>query len=65
VNLIGRVTRTKTGLRVQAVLDTNEYETGVEVSKAKMEELRINRHKTNPDWNYTLSPRHRTVTLAI
>jgi hypothetical protein len=56
VNLIG-ATRTKAGLKVKAVLDTNEYETGVEVSKAQMQGLRIRRPKTHPDWNYTLSPR--------
>lgn len=56
VNLIG-ATRTKTGLRVKAVLDTNEYETGVEVSKEQMAGLLIRRHKKHPDWNYTLTPR--------
>jgi transposase len=55
VNLIG-ATRTRSGLRVKAVLDTNEYETGVTVSDEQMEGLRIRRHKTHPDWNYTLSP---------
>ena len=56
VNLIG-ATRTKTGLRVKAVLDTNDYETGVEISKAQMAGLQIRRHKTHPEWNYTLIPR--------
>ena len=56
VNLIGS-TRTKTGLKVKAILDTNAYETGIEVSKQQMAELQIRRHKKNPDWNYTLSPR--------
>ena len=56
VNLIG-ATRTRSGLKVKAVLDTNEYETGVEVSKEQMQNLRMRRHKTHPDWNYTLSPR--------
>jgi len=56
VNLIG-ATRTKTGLRVKAVLDTNEYETGIEVSKEQMAGLQIHRHKKHPDWNYTLTPR--------
>jgi transposase len=55
VNLIGS-TRTKTGLKVKAILDTNQYETGVEVSKEQMAKLQIRRHKTHPDWNYTLSP---------
>jgi hypothetical protein len=56
VNLIG-ATKTKSGLRVKAVLDTNEYETGVKVTKSQMQDLCIRRHKTHPDWNYTLDPR--------
>jgi len=56
INLIG-ATRTKSGLRVKAVLDTNEYETGVPITDEQMQELRIRRHKTHPAWNYTLSPR--------
>jgi hypothetical protein len=55
VNLIGG-TRTRTGLRVKAVLDTNQYETGVELSQRDMEQLSLMRHKTHPDWNYTISP---------
>ncbi len=56
VNLIGATT-TKSGLQVKAVLDTNDYETGVKVTKAQMDSIRIRRHKTHPDWNYTLKPR--------
>jgi hypothetical protein len=56
VNLIGG-TRTKTGLKVKAILDTNQYETGVELSRKDMDQLHLTRHKTHPDWNYTLSPR--------
>jgi len=56
VNLIG-ATKTKSGLRVQAVLDTNQYEAGVKVTKSQMESLRIQPHKIHPDWNYTLQPR--------
>jgi hypothetical protein len=56
VNLIG-ATKTKRGLRVKAVLDTNEYETGVKVTQSQMESLCIRRHKTHPDWNYTLESR--------
>ena len=56
VNLIG-ATKTKSGLRVKAVLDTNEHETGIKVTKSQMEALCIRRHKTHPDWNYTLEPR--------
>jgi hypothetical protein len=56
VNLIGG-TRTRGGLKVKAVLDTNRYETGVEVSKDDVDQLRLQRHKIHPDWNYTLWPR--------
>jgi hypothetical protein len=56
INLIGG-TRTRTGLKIKAVLDTNQYETGVELSAQDMERLHLTRHKTHPDWNYTLSPR--------
>src|SRR3984957_9297255 len=56
VNLIGG-TRTSTGLKVKAVLDTNQYETGVEGSKEDIDQLRLKRHKLHPDWNYTLLPR--------
>ena len=56
VNLIG-TTKTRSGLQVKAVLDTNEYETGVKVTKSQMEELRVRHRKTHPDWNFTLEPR--------
>ena len=56
VNLIGG-TRTSSGLKVKAVLDTNLYETGVEISKEDIDQLRLKRHKLHPDWNYTLMPR--------
>ena len=55
-NLIGG-TRTRGGLKVKAVLDTNQYETGVEVSKEDIGQLRLKRHRVHPDWNYTLLPR--------
>jgi hypothetical protein len=56
VNLIGG-TRTRTGLKVKALLDTNEYETGVEISKDEISQIHLKRHKVHPDWNYTLLPR--------
>ena len=56
VNLIGG-TRTSAGLKVKAVLDTNEYETGVAVSDEDIHQLRLKRHKVHPEWNYTVLPR--------
>ena len=56
INLIGG-TRTRSGLKVKALLDTNQYETGVETSDEEIDKLRLKRHKTHPNWNYTLLPR--------
>jgi hypothetical protein len=56
VNLIS-TTKTTSGLNIIAELDRRLYETGIKVSDEHMEALKIKRHKTHPDWNYTLLPR--------
>ena len=56
VNLIAATT-TRTGLRVQSALDTNGYASGIKISDAQMEELRIQRDEFHGEWNYTLLPR--------
>jgi hypothetical protein len=56
VNLIGR-TRTRTGLKVKAVLDTHEYATGQPVTPQELDTLQLKGHAFHPDWNYTLTPR--------
>jgi len=53
VNLIGN-TKTKTGLKVKATLDRSQYETGEKVSDEKMSQVKLQRHKLHPDWNYTI-----------
>jgi hypothetical protein len=55
----------KTGLTVQAILDTNYYETGMEVTPLEMEQIKLGRHKGFPDWNYTISPRSRSNLFPI
>ena len=55
VNLIGATT-TRTGLRVKAVLDTGTYPKGLKVAKDIMRQIQLRRHKTHPDWNYTIEP---------
>ncbi|MHC4093184.1 MAG: ISAzo13 family transposase [Planctomycetota bacterium] len=56
VNLIG-ATKTRTGLRVKAALDTGTYHTGVKIDNEAMREVRLRRHKLHPDWNYTIDQR--------
>ena len=58
VNLIGG-TRTRSGLKVKAVLDTNDYETGMKVHPRDIKALSLRRHRFHPEWNYTLSARTR------
>ena len=55
VNLIGS-TQTRTGLRIQAELDTNSYETGVKVTNKELEAVRLKRDKFHGEWNYTILP---------
>ena len=56
VNLIGG-TRTRTGLKVKALLDTNHYEKGIKIPAQAIAALSLTRHEFHPDWNYTLAPR--------
>jgi Rhodopirellula transposase DDE domain len=55
VNLIGS-TRTRTGLRVQAELDTNAYPKGIKVTDQEMESVRLKKDKFHGEWNYTILP---------
>jgi hypothetical protein len=55
VNLIGS-TQTRTGLRIQAELDTNRYESGIKVTDHEMQSVRLRRDKFHGDWNYRIEP---------
>ena len=56
VDLIASTT-TETGLTVRAALDTNEYETGIDVSDEQLAKLRLTRAKFHGEWNYKVRPR--------
>jgi len=51
-----RTTRTATGLRVRATLMKGDYPKGLKPTAADMARLPLRRHKTLPEWNYTLAP---------
>ena len=53
VNTIAATT-TRTGLRVRAELDTNNYPKGVAIGDEQMASLAITRHDWHGEWNYTL-----------
>ena len=56
VNLIGNA-RTRTGLRINAELDTNTYKTGLKVTDEEFATIKITRSEFHGDWNYTILPR--------
>lgn len=49
-------TKTDTGLEVEAVLVDKNYEKGLTASKEDLDRLNIKKHKTNPEWNYSILP---------
>lgn len=51
-----RTTSTSTGLRVRAHLVRKAYKTGIKVTDAQMQELRITPNNAMPKWNYTIAP---------
>jgi hypothetical protein len=54
-----RRTTTTTGLRVRARLLPGVYTTGHTVTDEEMAALSIEKHKTCPQWNYTIRPRSK------
>jgi hypothetical protein len=54
-------TCTRTGLRVQAQLDTATYPIGVSVSMARVHALPIAPHSWCGSWNYTLHPANEST----
>jgi hypothetical protein len=49
-------TRTRTGLRVAAALDTGSYPLGVAVPAGELRRLPITAHARHGAWNYTIAP---------
>ena len=49
-------TRTRTGLRVAAALDTGSYPLGIAVSAGELRRLPITAHARHGAWNYTIAP---------
>jgi Rhodopirellula transposase DDE domain len=55
VNLIANTT-TETGLTVRAALDTDEYETGIEVRDDQLARVNLTPARFHGEWNYTIRP---------
>ncbi|MFD4024081.1 ISAzo13 family transposase [Streptomyces sp. NPDC058576] len=57
-------TTSRTGLTVQAELDSGEYPTGIRVNDDEIAALPITRHRFHRDWNYTLHPQRPRDTAT-
>ncbi len=49
-------TSTRTGLKVTSQLNSNQYETGIQISDAQMAAIKLTPNQHIPKWNYTISP---------
>jgi predicted DNA-binding transcriptional regulator AlpA len=56
VNLIAGTT-TRTGLKIKAVINRNEYKLGEKVQDKDFAELNIRHHEFHPEWNYAIMHR--------
>jgi hypothetical protein len=52
-----RSTSNKKGLKVDAILNTKEYQKGIKISDHQMKQINHVRHDELPLWNYSLVPK--------
>ena len=52
-----RTTKTSSGLKVRAMLNTRDYPKGVKIPAEELQTLSIRKHRILPKWNYTITPR--------
>lgn len=62
INLI-KATTTKKGLRVDCQLDQNQYQTGIKVTTKDIEKLNLVMHNFHGEWNYTIFPKDKKLTV--
>jgi hypothetical protein len=51
-------TTTKTGLKIESLLDENTYEKGIKVSDEELNAISITKDKFHGEWNYKISPQN-------
>lgn len=62
VNLIAGTT-TRTGLKIEAELDTNIYPKGIEVTDKELKNIRIKKAAFHGEWNYMILPKYETRSI--
>ena len=58
INLIAS-TKTKTGLRIRAELDSGKYPVGIKVTDEELKALNLKQAQWHGDWNYALLPQRK------
>jgi hypothetical protein len=58
-------TRTRTGLRVAAELDTGTYPLGLSVTRQQLAALPIQGHEVHGEWNYSIAPTHDREVASL
>ncbi len=51
-------TKTKTGLKIMAILDENEYTKGKKIDNEVMAQIKLRKSIFHGEWNYKISPNH-------
>ena len=51
-----KTTKDKSGLTIDAMRVTKQYQTGIKISKPQMKEINLKRGKLYPQWNYDIYP---------
>ena len=52
-----------TAVRCLLIVLFGFYEAGVKITDDEMEQINLRTHRTNPEWNYTISPRGHTAQM--
>ncbi len=52
-------TKTKTGLKVGCMLDSNKYPKGIKVSDDEINDVKLVRDDFHGEWNYTIFPKEK------
>ena len=55
IDLIGS-TKTETGLKVKAKIDTAEYPTGIKITDDEISKMNLTKNEFHGEWNYTIKP---------
>ena len=59
VKLISNTTTTK-GLKIQSMLDENDYEKGIQITTKQLDDIHILKDNFHGEWNYVIIPENKT-----